>query len=97
MKYCSPTFPRQPRSMRDAGMHVRVPRAEATLRASSRVASSAKALGSSQQHLLATAEHIKADMDVFEKSQTVDPEVRAYVYSLVSAVSMDIFGTIWQR
>ena len=25
-------------------------------------------------------------MDVFEKSQTVDPEVRAYIYSLVSAV-----------
>lgn len=27
-------------------------------------------------------------MDVFEKSHTVDPEVRAYVYSLVSAVRL---------
>jgi len=26
-------------------------------------------------------------MEVFEKSETIDPEVRAYVYSLVSAVS----------
>jgi len=26
-------------------------------------------------------------MEVFEKSETVDPEVRAYTYSLVSAVS----------
>ena len=25
-------------------------------------------------------------MEVFEKSTTVDPEVRAYIYSLVSAV-----------
>jgi len=29
-------------------------------------------------------------MEVFEKSETVDPEVRAYVYSLVSAVGFII-------
>lgn len=32
--------------------------------------------------------------DLFEKSQTVDPEVRAHVYSLVTAVSLDTCTTL---
>lgn len=34
------------------------------------------------------SQHSNLVMEVFEKSQTVDPEVRAYVYSLVSAVTI---------
>ena len=36
--------------------------------------------------LLCNLSNLQHNMEVFEKSETVDPEVRAYIYSLVSAV-----------
>jgi replication fork protection complex subunit Tof1/Swi1 len=35
---------------------------------------------------LVTTSYTQAVMEVFEKSQTVDPEVRAHIYSLISAI-----------